>query len=362
MSQAPGNPQNMIFAGSGLFSSTPVVKVSSNGGITWTDITGNIPGAQRYISRVLCSPTVSNTMYVVKSGFSAGNKVYMSTNIGVNWTNISGNLPDVPHNDIFIDPMYSNHYYVANDFGVYRTTDGGTNWSREGLNFPWVPAMDFDYAVSNGVRYLRVGTHGRSAFETDLDFIVPVELISFTANVNNGDVELNWMTATELNNSGFEIERSIDDEDFEVIAFVQGFGTTTEPKEYSYTDEKVSGFLKYRLKQIDFDGTFEYSTTIEVHSYSILNFELHQNYPNPFNPITNISFIIPTESYVKLNVFNSIGEKIETLVDEIKFDGRQEAIWNAENYSSGVYYYTIEVIPVNGKQPFRESRKMILIK
>jgi hypothetical protein len=263
--------------------------------------------------------------------------------------------------------MYSNHFYVANDFGVYRTTDGGTNWTREGLNFPWVPAMDFDYAVSNGVRYLRVGTHGRSAFETDLDFIVPVELISFTANANKGDIELKWTTATELNNSGFEIERASfsttpGQEEWEIIGFVPGFGTTTEPKEYSYTDENISGFLKYRLKQVDYDGSYEYSTIIEIQSSAYLTFELNQNYPNPFNPITNISYTLPSESYVKLNVFNSIGEKIQMLVSEFQTEGRYEAIWNAENYSSGVYYYTIEVMPVNGNQPFGESRKMILLK
>ena len=356
MSQNPGNPQNMIFAGSGWFTSNPVVKVSTDGGFTWTDVTNNIPGTPRYISRVLGSPTVSNTMFVVRSGFSPGNKIYISTNMGVTWTNISGNLPDVPHNDIFVDPMHSNHFYAANDFGVYRTTDGGTNWTREGLGMPYVPVMDFSYTVSGGKRYLRAATHGRSAFETDLDDIIPVELTSFTAAAVSGLVELKWTTATELNNSGFEIHRSLNDEAFESIAFVPGFGTTTEPKNYSYTDENVSGFLRYRLKQIDFNGSFDYSNIVEVQSLTNLSFQLHQNYPNPFNPITNISYILSSESNVVLTIYNSLGEVVEKLIDENQKEGKYDIVWNADNYPSGVYYYRLAA------GPFVEVRKMLLIK
>jgi len=239
---------------------------------------------------------------------------------------------------------------------VYRSTDSGTTWAREGLGFPFVPAMDFDYTVSNGVRYLRVGTHGRSAFETNLDFIVPVELTSFAAVANNGNVELNWKTATELNNSGFEVQRSVNGEGFEKITFIPGFGTTTEPKEYSYTDENISGFIKYRLKQIDFNGNFEYSKIIEVNSLLNLSFELRQNYPNPFNPITNITYLLPSESHVKLTVFNSVGETVELLINETQSEGKYDIVWNAENYPSGVYFYKLET------GTFVESKKMILMK
>ncbi|MBT8378843.1 MAG: T9SS type A sorting domain-containing protein [Ignavibacteria bacterium] len=356
MSQSPVTPNNMIFAGSGLFTSTPQVKVSTDGGFTWTDITSNIGGTQRVISRVVCDPINANTMYVVRSGFTAGNNIYKTINLGVTWTNISGNLPSIPHNDFFVDPVNPTHYYAANDFGVYRSTNSGTTWAREGLGFPFVPAMDFDYAVSNGIRYLRVGTHGRSAFETDLDFIVPVELTSFTANATKENVELNWTTATELNNSGFEIQRSINDEDFIDIAFISGFGTTTEPKSYSYTDENVSGFIKYRLKQIDFNGRFEYSKIVEVNSVLNLSFELRQNYPNPFNPITNITYLLPSASNVKLTIFNSVGEAVEVLIDEFQSEGKYDIVWNGKTYPSGVYFYKIET------ESFTEVKKMILMK
>ena len=356
MSQSPVNPNNMIFAGSGLYTSTPQVKVSADGGFNWTDVTSNIGGTQRVITRVVCDPSNDSTMYVVRSGFSSNNKIYRTTNLGTTWTNISGNLPNIPHNDFFVDPNNLTHYYAANDFGVYRSTDSGTTWAREGLGFPFVPAIDFDYAFSNGVRYLRVGTHGRSAFETDLDFIVPVELTSFSAIAKNGNVVLKWTTATELNNSGFEIQRSINDEGLENIAFVPGFGTTTEPKEYFYTDENVSGFIKYRLKQIDFNGKYEYSKIVEVNSLLNLSYELKQNYPNPFNPITNITYILPSSSQVKLTVFNSVGETAEVLVNEIQSEGKYDIVWNAESYPSGVYFYKLDT------GTFVETKKMILLR
>jgi photosystem II stability/assembly factor-like uncharacterized protein len=175
MAQSSVNPNNMILAGSGSFTSAPQVKVSTDGGFTWTDVTSNIPGTQRYVTRVVTHPTNANTMYAVRSGFSSGNKIYMTTNLGSNWTNVSGDLPNIPHNDFFVDPAITTDYYTANDFGVYRSTNSGTNWFREGTGMPFVPAMDFDYAAANGKRYLRIATHGRSVFETDLDYVVSVE-------------------------------------------------------------------------------------------------------------------------------------------------------------------------------------------
>jgi photosystem II stability/assembly factor-like uncharacterized protein len=359
MSMTPLGPF-MVFAASGTYTGTPQVKISTDAGFTWTDITANIPGQQRYISRVLWSPVISNQIFIVRSGFSPGNKVYRSTDMGVTWTNISGNLPDVPHNDIFIDPMQANHYYVANDLGVYRTTDGGTNWTREGLGLPFVPVMDLDYVHIGTNRWLRAATHGRSAFETDLDVIVPVELVSFSANAVNGNIELKWITASEKNNRGFEIERSINEKEFETIAFVNGSGTTTENQEYIYFDYNVSGLLRYRLRQIDFDGSFSYSDIVELNL--ITNFVLHQNYPNPFNPITKISYTLPYNANVRLSVYNALGEEIEVLLELNQESGYHEAIWNAVNVTSGIYFYKIEASPVNGEKGFKGSRKMILLR
>ena len=119
-------------------------------------------------------------------------------------------------------------------------------------------------------------------------YVVPVELTSFTAEASNGkDVELSWTTATETNNQGFQVERMSSAGSFEQIGYVAGFGTTTEPKSYSYLDPKVdAGNYTYRLKQIDFDGTITYSEEVNVEVEIPLVYSLEQNYPNPFNPST----------------------------------------------------------------------------
>jgi hypothetical protein len=114
-------------------------------------------------------------MYILRTGFSPGNKVYKSSNLGQTWTNISGDLPDLPCNDLFIDPENTSHIYVANDIGVYRSTDGGIGWTNVSDGIPVVPAMDFDYVKIGKVRYLRVGTFGRSIYETKLEPVTGIQ-------------------------------------------------------------------------------------------------------------------------------------------------------------------------------------------
>lgn len=159
------NPDYMIIGGTD-YASNPPVFISINGGSQWTTVTSNIPGAARYISRVVCHPTKAATMFIVRSGFGSG-KIYRTTNAGASWQDISSNLPDVPHNDLFIDPEIPEVMYTANDLGVYVTTNSGTSWARENA-LPFVPAIDFSYVKIGSNRILRVATHGRSAFQAYL--------------------------------------------------------------------------------------------------------------------------------------------------------------------------------------------------
>lgn len=168
--QSKVNTNNFIFA-AGEYSKTPELKVSTNGGVNWIDRTSKIPTPNNYIARVVTDPTDANTMYFVRSGFGAG-KVFRSTDLGNSWTNISGNLPDVPCSDLFIDPVNKAYMYVANDFGVYYTTNSGTSWSRLGNGMPYVPVLDFSYFNNGTKRLLRAATHGRSAFEINLNDIL----------------------------------------------------------------------------------------------------------------------------------------------------------------------------------------------
>jgi hypothetical protein len=190
------------------------------------------------------------------------------------------------------------------------------------------------------------------------DVIIPVELISFTANVNDGNVVLSWITATEINNMGFEIERSEDNTSFMKIGFISGNGTTTEPNQYSFTDNTLNGNGKYnyRLKQIDLDGAVSYSSEVEVSINVPTEFALYQNYPNPFNPVTTIKYGIPEKSVVTLKLFNSLGEEVSTLVNEEKSAGNYKVELEAGYLPSGIYFYRLQV------NQFIQTKKMILLK
>lgn len=173
--------------------------------------------------------------------------------------------------------------------------------------------------------------------------IIPVELTSFVANVSGNSVKLNWSTATELNNSGFEIERKSANSDWRKIGFVKGAGTTTQIQNYSFTDKDLNaGKFSYRLKQIDFDGKFEFSKSVEVDINAVYNFELAQNYPNPFNPATLIRFSVPQAGNVKLSVYNLLGQEVKTLINKYAEAGAYEVNFNAEGLFSGVYIYRLE--------------------
>jgi hypothetical protein len=211
------------------------------------------------------------------------------------------------------------------------------------------------------------------------DSVVPVELTNFSASVSGNDVVLNWSTATETNNRGFEIERKqsefrSQESEWIPVSFVSGYGTTTETKSYSFVDDishlltlTPSLTLSYRLKQIDFDGSFEYSDVVEVDVENIPSqFSLEQNYPNPFNPSTKIKFTIPhTDNplpggarggLVTLKVYNLLGNEIATLVNEEKSSGEYEVTFDASGLASGTYFYKLEA------GTFSQVKKMILTK
>jgi hypothetical protein len=185
--------------------------------------------------------------------------------------------------------------------------------------------------------------------------ITPVELLSFRASANNKGIILNWSTATELNNKGFEIQRKTFTCNYSTVAFVKGYGTTTKTNIYSWSEKLQPGNYSYRLKQIDFNGKFEYSKEVEV-SVAPQSFSLEQNYPNPFNPTTTISYSLPSASNVKLIVFNTLGQQIKTLVSEYKSAGNYTITFNASALPSGIYFYKLEA------GPFTQIKKMILLK
>lgn len=189
--------------------------------------------------------------------------------------------------------------------------------------------------------------------------IPPVELTSFTGQVENSYVNLLWTTATELNNKNFAVERAIQIGQWQEICFIKGKGTTNEPQQYQFKDPLISVAAKkyyYRIKQIDFDGTISYSNEVEIDVTGPKDFALFQNYPNPFNPTTTIKFALPVESKVKINIYNSLGQLVETLADKEMESGYHEINFDASRLASGVYLYQLQV------GDFISAKKMLLIK
>jgi len=186
---------------------------------------------------------------------------------------------------------------------------------------------------------------------------VPVELTSFTAISKGNTITLNWSTATELNNSGFEVQRTVAGNEFETIGFVAGYGTTTESKNYSFFDANLSsGSYTYRLKQVDFDGTYSFSYEVNVDVTSPVQFELAQNYPNPFNPSTTIKFAIPQSAEVILKVYNALGQEVSTLINQFMESGLHTINFDASKLNSGIYFYKLDA------GQYSDVRKMTLIK
>jgi len=266
------------------------------------------------------------------------------------------------------------------DFIVYEgdiTPEGYTCYVSTSMDGPWISlgmgngTTQFDISSSglNSARYIKIVDDGDGvAYQADAGFdldaieafdIVPVELVSFVAENIDDEVILKWTTATETNNQGFEILRSTqnDNELWERIGFVEGKGTTTEITNYVFSDKvNEPGTYHYKLKQIDYDGSFYYSEVVEVNIFSPTNFTLFQNYPNPFNPSTKIKYQIPGKDFVTIKIFDVLGNKIASLVNEEKPAGSYEVYFNGTGLPSGLYFYELQT----GR--FVETRKMILLK
>jgi hypothetical protein len=224
------------------------------------------------------------------------------------------------YTQMVVDPNGINFWYV----NQYQPTNGSFNWRTRIAN---------------------------------IDYTVPVELVSFTASSKKDEVELNWRTATETNNQGFAVERMNLEGNFEEVGFVAGFGTTTEPKSYSFIDSKLdAASYTYRLKQLDFDGSYEYMNEVNVDVEIPFQYSLEQNYPNPFNPSTTIKYSLAEDGFVKLAVYNLLGEKVATVVNALQKADRYEVNFDASDLSSGVYVYRMET------GNFISAKKLMLLK
>jgi hypothetical protein len=204
--------------------------------------------------------------------------------------------------------------------------------------------------------------------------IVPVELISFTASTSGNNLLISWSTASELNNKGFEVQRSevrgqkSEVSNWERIAFVEGHGTTSEQQNYSYKDSSLTnGKYFYRLKQIDYDGSFKYSLEIEIDLSNPLRYSLEQNYPNPFNSTTTIEFSLAEQAGVTLKIYNILGKEVKTLIKERLSPGNYLINWDAKESDgkllpTGIYLIRLSAISSGGSDSYCKTIKTLLLK
>ena len=226
---------------------------------------------------------------------------------------------------------------------------------------PQTTGFDTLYATGNSVNGDGIPTaldkwNFSPNFAVQVMQVVPVELTSFTARVVGRDVVLEWATATETNNSHFVVERK-EGNVWTAIGKIDGKGTTTQKQGYTFSDNNTKpGKSSYRLKQVDFSGAFEYSSTVEAEVSLPGGFELSRNFPNPFNPVTVIRYTLPVDGNVTLTVYNSTGEVVKTLVNGVQTAGSHQIEFSAAELPSGIYFYRLEAGGVS------LTRKMILSK
>lgn len=278
-------------------------------------------------------------------------------------------------------PMVKGGFNVASRFSSLSATDPGTQLLAGELthnqpkvfvgdtvswyfNFTAADSVEWDtiYSVANSVNGDGIPStldhwNFGANFPVHITNNIPVEFISFDGFNSENEINLQWTTATETNNKGFQIERQeIISGKWEQIGFVPGNGTTTEKSDYSFSDlNPLSGKSLYRLKQIDYNGSFSYSNIIEV-SLVPAAYSLEQNYPNPFNPTTTIAYYTSAAGRVVLKVFDMTGKEVAGLVDKNQPAGKHSVEFNASGLASGVYIYRILT------RDFSSSKKLIVLK
>jgi photosystem II stability/assembly factor-like uncharacterized protein len=397
---------SIIFAGTGdpNGSSAAGVFRSTNNGDNWSQINNGIPANLM----VWSFAAIDNNLFA-SSSTSGQNKVadvYLTTDLGESWSSVGDGLVSNYINSLFIyktnifaGTIGSSSWWrplseiipnllpsnpsslvaVADTFGVILNwqdnsdnEDGFIIERKDDSLYSSTPWVIIDTVATDVTAYNNIGLTPNTTYSyrisayneagvsvgdsVEVTTIVPVELTSFSAVVNEKEIILNWATASELNNQGFEIEKQSDS--WEKIGFVPGYGTTTEPKSYTFIDDNISsGTNTYRLKQIDYDGTFSYSKEISVEvDLTPTEYTLEQNYPNPFNPNTVIKYSLAQDGFVNIAVFNLLGEKVATLVNTTQRAGNYEVNFNASSFSSGIYFYSMEA------GDFKSVRKMLLMK
>jgi trimeric autotransporter adhesin len=394
----PSNANSWVLSGNGIHIASVTTDIT--GANRPADVSAGAPDIGAYEFTASESSSTPNTYSItpvtgVNDVFVNGRKL-----ISLNFTALGGissigtqfysGVPP-PRRNNYPTAQFMNGYFVVTPTGgssftydityFYSEPQRGTIVSEDNIrlskndgNLIWTAYTDIGYGQGQyqiNTTLNTIDVFGLNSFSTfsnsDKDAPLPVELASFTSSINGRDVILNWKTDKEINNAGFEIERTLQRDggqagEWEKVGFLSGNGTKNTPTDYSFNDKKLNtGKYNYRLKQIDYNGNIEYhnlSATVEIGVPK--KYEISQNYPNPFNPVTKIDFDLPFDSKVSIKLYDISGREIKILVNETKQAGYYTTEFNGSNISSGTYFYRI-IAEGNG-QKFVVTKKALLIK
>lgn len=307
---------------------------------------------QNHFQTVWASPYLPMNIYVTGGLLAGGGSLGVGDEIGVfdGSVCVGAVLLTGP-----INPYVS--IIASTDDPITPTIDGFVAGHTISYKF-WISSTSIefdqyipDYTIGNGT-FVSQGT-----VVVSFTNIFPVELTSFEATIKENEIELRWETITEVNNYGFNVERRIDEGEWNSIGFVEGNGNSNSPKHYTFVDKNPFGgsVFAFRLKQIDTDGAYEYSTEVEVELLP-RKYELYQNYPNPFNPVTNIKFSLPVQIQLMIKLYNMLGEQVATIAEGTYPSGYHMVTFNANNLPSGTYIYRLE------SSKYVQVKKMLLLK
>lgn len=344
------SPTTAFIIGGDFSKSSSFILKSTDSGESWVSLP--LPSVFYQVVITSIDFITESLGYVV----STGGMIFKTSNGGISWTSQSSQTSHWLYDVKFLDDNIG--YAVGGNIDegiVLSTKDGGITWHKEIIPYiQWLYSISFAY---NNIGLI-CGHNGRILRNLAISSVIPVELLTFFAEQSFETVELKWQTATETNNMGFYIDKMVDNE-WENISFILGQGTTTSGQSYSYRDNlknyKSTAIIKYRLRQVDYNGTIAILKEIELLP-TVSDFGINQNYPNPFNPETIISFRLPKDNLVKVSVFNSLGEEVRVLINTLYAAGSYEYLFNASDLPSGIYFYSISA------GEFNSVKKMILLK